>query len=68
MVIGLIEMEINPYLNSYMNTLEKSELIASIPHIERFVKSGILIHSFEVLDTVRRKTRRMIRTQVNAIG
>ena len=43
--------DMNSYINSYLNILEKSELTASICHIARFLKS-------------RRKTRR--RTQAIA--
>ena len=35
----------------YMNTSEKAELTASIRHIERFSKSGLLIYNSEVADT-----------------
>ena len=41
-----------------MDTLEKAELTASIRHVERFLKSGILIYISEVPDTAGRKTRR----------
>ena len=52
------------YINSYMNTLEKAELTASLRHIERFSKSVIPIYNPEVPDTAGRKTRRRRRTQV----
>ena len=48
----------NVDINSYMDTLEKAELTASIRHIARFVKSGIPIYNSEVPDTADRKTRR----------
>ena len=55
---------INPYINSYMNTSEKAELSASIRHIERFSKSGIPIYNSEVPDMAGRKTTiRRKRTQ-----
>ena len=41
-----------------MDKLEKAELTASIRHVERFLKSGILIYISEVPDTAGRKTRR----------
>ena len=34
--------DINSYINSYMDTLEKAELTTSIRHIKRLLKSGIL--------------------------
>ena len=34
---------VNLYINYYMDTLEKAELTASICHIARFLKLGILI-------------------------
>ena len=45
------------YIGSYINTLEKAKLIASVQHIERFSKSGIPIYNFKVLETADRKTR-----------
>ena len=50
--------DIKFYINSYMNTLEKVEVTASIRHIARFLKSGIPIYNAEVTDTAGRKTRR----------
>ena len=38
-----------------MNTLEKAELTASIHHIKRFSKSGILIYNSEIPDTLLEK-------------
>ena len=40
--------DINPYINSYMSTSEKTELTSSVRHIERFSKSGIPIYNSEV--------------------
>ena len=54
--------DINSYINSYMNTSKKAELTASIYHIERFSKSGILIHNSKVPDMTGRETRKR-RTQ-----
>ena len=39
-------------------TSEKDEVIALVRQIERFSKSGILIHNSEVPGTANRKTRR----------
>ena len=50
--------DINSYINSYVNTLEKAELTASIRHIAMFLKSEIPIYNFEVRDTGGRKTRK----------
>ena len=49
--------EISFYISSYMDTLEKAELTASIRHIARFLKSEIQIYNSEVPDTADRKTR-----------
>ena len=48
----------NYYFNSYMDSLEKAELTASIRHIAKFLKSGIPIYNSEVPDMAGRKTRR----------
>ena len=37
--------DINSNTNSYMNTIKKAQLTASVHHIERFSKSGILIYN-----------------------
>ena len=37
--------DINSNTNSYMNTMKKVELTASVHHIERFSKSGIPIYN-----------------------
>ena len=39
--------DISSYISSYMMTSEKDEVIASVRQIERFSKSGILIHNSE---------------------
>ena len=44
-----------------MNSLEKAELTASVRHIERFSKPGILTYNSEAPDTACRKTRRRSR-------
>ena len=49
--------DINSYINSYMDTLEKGELITSNPHIARFLKSVIPIYNSKVPDTASSKTR-----------
>ena len=50
--------DINSYINSCLNTLEKAELTASVRHIERSTKLGIPIYNSEVPDTDGRKTRK----------
>ena len=40
--------DINPYISSDMNTLEKAQLTTLAHHIERFSKSRILIYNFKV--------------------
>ena len=50
--------EMNSYVSSYMNTLEKGELIASVPHFDRSSKSGIPVYNSGVPDRTARKTRR----------
>ena len=49
---------INSYINSYMDTLEKAALDASICLIARFLKSGIPIYNSEVPDTAGRKKQK----------
>ena len=39
---------INSYISSYMDTLEKAALTASIRHIARFLKSEIPIYNSEI--------------------
>ena len=58
--------DINSYIKSFVDTLEKVELTASIRHIARFLKSGIPIYNSEVPDTLGRKIRRRKRTQAIA--
>ena len=53
---------INSYMISYMDTLEKAEVTALIHHIARFLKSGIPINNSKVPDKVDRKTRRRTQT------
>ena len=50
--------EFDSNINSYINTLEKTYLTASVGHIGRSSKSGIPVYNSEVLDTIGRKTRR----------
>ena len=50
--------DINSCINSYMDTLKKVELTASICHIGRFLKSGIPIYNSKVPKMACRKTRR----------
>ena len=58
---------INSYINSYMDTLEKVQLITSIGHIAIFLKSGISIYNSEVPDTTRKTTTTTIR-KTHVIG
>ena len=62
--------DIKSYFSSYMNTLEKAELSASVRQIERFSESRIQIYNSKVPDTAGRRTRsrrrRRRRTQVTA--
>ena len=53
----------NGDISSYIDTLEKAELTASIRHITRFLKSRIPIYISQVPDSAGRKTRRRGRTQ-----
>ena len=55
----------NGDINSYMDTLEKAELLVSIHHIARFLKSGIPNYNSEVPDATGRKTSKR-RTQAIA--
>ena len=57
--------DINSYISSYKDTLEKAEVISSIWHIARFLKSGIPIYNPEVPDKAGRKARKR-RTQAFA--
>ena len=49
--------DIHSYIKSYMGTLEKATLNASISHIARFLKLEILIYNSNILDTTGIKTR-----------
>ena len=49
-----------------MDTLEKAELNASIPHIAVFLKSGKPIYNSQDRDTAARKRRRRRRTHAIA--
>ena len=49
---------INSYINSYMDTLEKTELTASNLRIAIFSKSGIPVYNSEVLDKAGRKKKK----------
>ena len=61
--------DINSYINSYMDTLEKVELTASIGHIAIFLKSGIPIYNSEVPTgrKTRRRRRRKKCTQLQSV-
>ena len=45
--------DINSYINSYKNTLQKAELTASIRHIAVFLKPGKLIYNSDFPGTRR---------------
>ena len=60
--------DINCYINSYRDILKKAELITSIRHIARFLKSEILIDNPEILDTTGRKTKRGSRRKTQEIA
>ena len=55
----------NGDINSYIITLEKAELTASIRCVAKFSKQGIPIYNSEVQDMAGRKTRKR-RTQAIA--
>ena len=50
--------DINSYINSDMDSLEKAGFMAPIHHTGRLLKSEIPIYNSKVLDTASRKTRR----------
>ena len=50
--------DINSYISSCVNALEKAELTVPVGYIKRFSKSGIPIYNSKVLDMADRKTRR----------
>ena len=50
--------DIISYISSYMNTLKKVALTASVRHFERFSKLGILIYNCKVPDTAGKKITR----------
>ena len=53
-----INGDINSYISSYMETLEKAKPTASVRNIGRFLKSWITICNFKVPDTAGTKTRK----------
>ena len=53
-----MELPILISIDSYMDTLEKSELTVSIRPIARFLKSGIPIYNSEIPDTAVKKTKK----------
>ena len=60
--------DINSYINSYMDTLEKVELTASIRHIAIFLKSEIPIYNSEVPTGRKiRRRRKKKRTQLQSV-
>ena len=58
--------DINSYIKSYVDTLEKAKLTTLHRHITGFLKSGIPIYNSEVPDMVGRKLRRKRRTKTIA--
>ena len=58
--------DINSCINSFMDTLEKVELIALIRHIAGFLKSGIPNYNSEVPGTAGRKMKGRRRAQAVA--
>ena len=55
--------DINFFINSCIDALEKARLAASIRILREFLNSGIPIHNSVVPDTAGRKTRKRRRTQ-----
>ena len=47
----------NGDINSYLNNSQKSDLTASVHHIERFTKSGLSIYDSKVPDSAGAKKR-----------
>ena len=56
-------LDINSYINSYLNTFEKAEVTTSVHLTQRFSKSWMLIYSSVVQDITDRKTATAARTQ-----
>ena len=54
--------DINSHINSYKDTLQKDEQTASVDHMERFSKSGILIYNSKLQGKAARKTKRRTNT------
>lgn len=50
--------DINCYISSYLDTSGKGKHTASIRHIKRFSKSGILIYNSEAPETASRKKKK----------
>ena len=48
--------DVNSYICSYKNTLEKAELTTLVRHLQSYSKSGTLIYNSEVPETTGRKT------------
>ena len=63
-----INGDINSYISSYMETLEKAKPTASVRNIGRFLKSWITICNFKVPDTAGTKTRKRRRRRTQAIA
>ena len=63
-----INGDINSYISSYMETLEKLNPPPSVRNIGRFLKSWITIYNFKVPDTAGTKTRKRRRRRTQAIA
>ena len=63
-----INGDINSYISSYMETLEKAKPTASVRNIGRFLKSWITICNFKVPDTAGTKTRKRRKRRTQAIA
>ena len=50
--------DISSYIRSYMSTFEKAELTASVHHVDRISKSGILIYNSEVQTRMTEKKKK----------
>ena len=63
-----INGDINSYISSYMETLEKAKPTASVRNIGRFLKSWIKICNFKVPDTAGTKKRKRRRKRLQIAG
>ena len=49
--------DINPYINSFMNTSEKTETTALMHHVQRFPKLIILAHNTKAMEKLKHKRK-----------